>query len=302
MIDLEEQPQTDAAVGAILALEAQKGVVAINAKGNREFLALPHGDGYKLEQITQDNAAAVHLPKLVTQHVRMQTAKSLSEYINAFKNEASILFADIANDTIVSIIDYHREPTMEKSEQPPIKGDPSTGTGLSDLPTAALGLHRATLVLPKSLEWQTWNKASGTLMSHVAFASFLEENSIDIRNPVGADLLELCRDLQVLNNVTFGGTVRDGDYTTVNYAKESDAAAKGGVQLPQSIMLSIPVYFGEQTVAIMAFMRRKIDDGKLLLGIQLSRAENIRQMEFHRIVDAVTEDVNHLKTVYGTPA
>lgn len=284
---------------AELTLAAERGVVAIDAKGNREFIALPDSEGgYTLEQITQANAADVLLPKLVTQHVRMQTAESLSDYLNRFQNEDSVLFADIATDTIAAIVDYHGAPSgnVPTKETKPVEG-PVDSRG-----AARLGLHRATLVLPKSLEWQTWNKASGTLMSHLAFASFLEENSIDIKNPVGADLLELCRDLQVLNNVTFGGTVRDGDYTTVNYAKESDAAAKGGVQLPQSILLSIPVYFGEQPVPIMAFMRRKIDDGDLLLGIQLSRAENVRQMEFHRIVDAVTSNVNHLTTVYGTPA
>ncbi len=33
-------------------------------------------------------------------------------------------------------------------------------------------------------------RASGQLMSHVAFATFLEENAVDIKSPVGADLSE----------------------------------------------------------------------------------------------------------------
>jgi len=37
--------------------------------------------------------------------------------------------------------------------------------------------------------------------------------------------------------------------------------SKGSIALPQSIMLSIPVYFGEAPVPVMAFMRRQIDDG-----------------------------------------
>ena len=284
---------------AALALAAEQKPMMFIAHEGREFVAVP--SGYKLEQITSANKADVLMPKVVSQHVKMQSTVSLVEYVNRFKNLDTVLFADIKNDTIVAIVDYHAQPT----EKAPPQTDAALAMkaqAVSTDPAARLCVHRATLALPKSLEWETWTKASGVLMSHVAFATFLEENSVDIKNPVGADVLEMCRDLQVINNVTFGGTVRDGDYTTVNFAKENDAASKGGIKLPQSIMLSIPVYFGEHSVPIMAYMRRKIDDGQLRLGIQLSRAENVRQMEFHRIVDEIMVGTNHLTTVYGTPA
>lgn len=270
--------EVEAVSGLVLASQAKP--VLFDAAEGRTFIAVPTGEGgYKLEQITSANKADVLMPKVVTQHVKMQTAESMIDYVNRFKNPDTLLFADIDNNTIVSIVDYHLA-----------KGD------------AKLGNHRATLKLPFSLEWQTWNKASGTLMSHVAFATFLEENAIDVKNPVGADLLELCRDLQVKGNHQFASAVRMGDYTSVSYAKENDATAKGDMALPLSIMLSIPVYFGETPVPIMAYMRRKIDDGKLFLGVQLSRAENTRQEEFHRIVDSITDATGKLTTVYGTPA
>lgn len=272
-------------VDSAVALAAQVGAkpVVIEAPEGRTFVAVPSSKGqdaygYELKEVTSPHKADVLMPKTTTQHVKMQTADSLEDYINRFKTPDTMLFADIANDTITSIIDYHGEKDSK------------------------LGVHRATLVLPKSLEWQTWNKASGALMSHVAFATFLEENAIDIKSPPGADLLELCRDLQIVQNVNFGSSVRMGDLTQINYQKDQDAASKGSIALPQSIMLSIPVYFGEPPVPIMAFMRRQIDDGKLKLGIQLSRAENVRQDEFHRIVDTVTSAVESLTTVYGTPA
>jgi hypothetical protein len=273
---------------ATLSQQAQAKPHIINTGDGREFIVLPGSANYppKLEQVTAANKPEVLMPKVVTQHVKMQTALSLIDYINRFKNSDTVLFADIASDTIVSILDYHLEP------------DPNGDKN----PKATLGIHRATLKLPFSLEWQTWTKASGVLMSHVAFATFLEENAVDIKSPVGADLLELCRDLQVVQNVNFGSSVRMGDVTQVNYQKDQDATSKGTISLPQSIMLSIPVYFGEAAVPVMAFMRRQIEDGKMKLGVQLSRAENVRQGEFHRIVDAVTIGVDHLTTVYGTPA
>jgi uncharacterized protein YfdQ (DUF2303 family) len=267
-----------ASMAELLALKP----VSLNANEGREFVAIPDGPGkYRLEQITSANKADVLMPKVVTQHVKMQTAESLAAYINRFKNPDSMLFGDIANDTITSIIDYHKE------------GEEALGP--------QLGLHRATLQLPKSLEWQTWTRASGTLKSHVEFSTFLEENAVNIKSPVGADLLELCRDLQIAQNVNFSSSVRMGDVTNLEYKKDSDALSKGTIALPQSIMLSIPVYFGEAPVAVMAFMRRQIEDGKLKLGVVLSRAENVRQDEFHRIIDALSDSVS-LTTVYGTPA
>jgi uncharacterized protein YfdQ (DUF2303 family) len=253
------------------------------ASEGREFIALPTGNGtYRLDQITSPNKADVLMPKVITQHVQMQTSDSLCGYLNRFKNPDSLVFADIDNDTVVGIIDYHDSPLVGPFQ-------------------ARLTLHRATLKIPKSLEWKTWSVASGILKSHTAFATFLEENAEDVVSPRGADLLELCRDLQVLQNVSFGSTVRMGDLTQVNYQKDNDATTKGGVSLPQAIQLSIPVYFGEPPVSVTAFMRRQVEDGKLKLGIQLSRAEQVRQNEFHRIVDAITAEVS-LTTLYGTPA
>lgn len=276
--------EVEAVSGLVLASQAKP--VQFDAPEGRSFVALPvPGGGFKLEQITSPNKADVLMPKVVTQHVKMQTAESLGVYLNRFKNSNTLLFADIASDTLVSVIDYHG--TVGKTDTAELE--------------PKLGIHRATLTLPKSLEWQTWTRASGQLLSHVDFATFLEENATDIKNPVGADLLELCRDLQVAQNVNFGSSVRMGDLTQVNYQKEQDAMSKGSIALPQSIMLSIPVYFGEPAVAVMAYLRRKIDDGKLKLGVQLSRAENVRQEEFHRVVDWITDEVEGLTTVYGTP-
>lgn len=298
-----------------LVLGSQHQPVQFNLPDGRQFVAVPMANGaYSLTQITLENAAQVLAPKVVTQHVKTQTAGSLVDYIARFKNPDTMLFADIDNDAMTAIIDYHGEPTANVAAAaanaaaaggPPLTTPiPSTSpVALSTDPTPRLGLHRATLKLPKSLEWDTWTKASGVLKSHTGFATFLEENSVDVVSPVGADLLELCRDLQVSQDVKFGSSVRMGDVTELHYQRASDATSKGTIALPPSIMLSIPVYFGEPKVSIQAFMRRQIEDGKLKLGIQLSRAEQVRQEEFHRIVDMVKASIGiSFATVYGSPA
>lgn len=285
---MADQNQIETA--AALAIQAIGSAEIINAKDGREFLICP--SNMLSKEITPPNAPDVLMPKLVTQHVKLQTVESLITYVNRFKNFDSALFADIDENTIQAIIDYHKMPGANG-------GDPEHSTDHDA--HATLTKHLATLVLPFSQEWSTWSDADESLMSHRDFASFLEENQIDITNPPGGDLLELCRDLQVINNVNFSSSVRSGDYNTISFNKESDAMSKGEVQLPLSITLSIPVYFGEPPVPVTAFMRRKIDDGRLLLGYKLSRAENIRQNEFHRIVGMVGGKVE-LTTLYGKPA
>ena len=65
--------------------------------------------------------------------------------------------------------------------------------------------------------------------------------------------------------------------------------------------LNIPVYFGEQPVHMIAFLRRRVEGGSLKLGIKLQRPEQARQDEFKRIVGEIEQGVM-LPTLYGKPA
>jgi uncharacterized protein YfdQ (DUF2303 family) len=283
---------------AKLASDALRVADIITAHDGREFLVVPND--MKSTEITPPNAPDVLMPKLVTQHVKLQTVESLNTYVNRFKNFDTALFANIDSNVIHAIIDYHKMPAANKDGG---AHDAASSAAIDNAHDAAatLARHSATLCLPYSQEWTTWNDSDEDLMSHREFATFLEENQVDITSPPGGDLLELCRDLQVINNVNFQSSVRNGDYNTISFSKQNDATTRDEVQLPLSIKIKIPVYFGEPPVEVTAFMRRKINDGELLLGYKLSRAENIRQDEFHRIVGTVAGTVE-CTTLYGTPA
>lgn len=286
---MAEENQTQTVADLAIASIGEPQI--IKTQDGREFLVTPHN--MHSADVTPADKLDVFMPRFVAQHVKLQTVGSLIDYVNRFKNSDTVLFANIQSNTIQAIIDYHRMPGANLSAD-------AKGGGTTDA-SARLNRHIATLTLPYSAEWETWNALSDKLTSHRAFASFLEENQIDVISPPGADLLELCRDLQVINNVSFSSSVRQGDYNKIAFAKDSDASAKGEVQLPNTITLSIPVYFGEQAVAVQAFIRRKIEEGSLTLGYRLTRVENIRQGEFHRIVDDVKSAVD-CETLYGSAA
>lgn len=265
----ENQAETIAA----LAVEASGKPITILTAGGREFLLVP--EGYAHHDVTPKHSQAVLTPKAIDQLVTLQNADALTEYVKRFKAEESILFADVEQSRIVAAVDYHGKDK------------------------AANVSHRAVLALPYSEEWKVWTQASGKLMSQLEFARFLEENAPDIQAPDAASLLEACRDLQARRSVNFIQAVRTAsDNENFEYTDTTEARTKGGLEVPTKFVLNIPVYFGEPPGEVHAFLRWKVEDSKLQLGIRLHRAEHIRQAAFRAIVVGVHERTG-VMPVYG---
>lgn len=277
----EKTPASEAGTIAELAVKGLRPDIIKTADG-REFLFTPNG--FSHEDVSEKNKLSVNLPKLVEQAVTLQTQDSLIEYVNRFKREETMLFADIEASKIVGVIDYHAAAPAAADAQ------------------ARLVAHKATLTLPFSEEWKTWTKASdGGLMGQLEFARFLEENGGDVIAPPGADLLEICRDLQAARNVNFTKAVRtQSDNENFEYTDKTNLSDKGGIEVPTRFQLRLPVYFGEETTEIFAYLRWAIDPekGGLKIGAKLSRAEYVRQAWFKQIVGDVAGRTD-CPVVYG---
>ena len=205
------------------------------------------------------------------------------------------MFADVQASKITAIMDYHVRPDLNRPDWKEEDGKP--------LPEGAEprhAAHRAILQLRHSQEWHTWVGQNEKLMSHLAFANFLEENGIDVTQPSGGALLELCKDLQVKGNADFKSSVRQGDVVSIEYRKSDDVSTTDNIELPAEIMISIPVYFGEPAITMNVLLRRKVEDGKLFLGFKIKRLENHKQDEFLRIVDSIETDTQ-VEAVLGNP-
>src|SRR5713101_6025514 len=154
----------------------------VKSEDGREFLAVPKDHEFK--EVTLPHALPTYQALFISQTVTLQTTDSLIEYCNVYKGENTLLFADIASNTIVCQIDYHAPKE------------------------AADMAHRALLKLSHSTEWDDWNRISGHLKEQLDFARFIEENAGDVRAPTGADLLECVRDLQAHRKVNFSKAIR----------------------------------------------------------------------------------------------
>jgi uncharacterized protein YfdQ (DUF2303 family) len=245
---------------------ARKSATAATVKTSdgREFLISP--DGATVREVSDEHSLTITPPRYIRQGVTLQTQDSLVEYVNRYKSDNTVLFANIDSNAILATIDYHAKDK------------------------AAVVAHRATLTLPFSEEWGLWTRISGKLQSQLEFARFLEENGADVRAPDAAELLEACRDLQAHRKVNFTKAVRtSSENETFEYQDETKATTKAGIELPTKFKLGIPVYFGEPDTELFAFLRWAIDTDKggLSLGIALHRAEHVRQAVFKQIVTDV---------------
>src|SRR5690349_12332800 len=147
--------QTEA--GAIAALAAKaSGAHVVKLNDNREFLVHPR------ETVATEVSDAYGLklakPRYIRQTVTIETADSLIDYVNRFKVGDSMLFAEIAGNRIVALIDYHGPSAAE---------DDARGE-------ASHVAHRAKMELPFSEEWKLWTGISGKLMPQLEFARFIE--------------------------------------------------------------------------------------------------------------------------------
>lgn len=276
-----QNPQADATVIKELATAAEAAIAATLVKGDdgREFIV--RRNDFTVQEITQPHVLPVLMPKIAEAAVAIDTAASLIDYVNRFKNPNTVLFASEADNKIVAVIDYHEAAKTDGKVEP------------------RLGKQIATLTLRYADQWQTWTGADERLMRHVDYATFLEENQFDVTKPNGADLLEICRDLQVKAGMNFTSSIRQGDEVSLSFQKEEDVSSKGSISLPVSFETTIPVFFGEPAVRVLNWTRRKVDNGNLSLGYKMSQRDLIEANEFARIVAQVQSGVGDLTTIFG---
>lgn len=269
---------TEADSVAALAVRAQGGQIITTATG-RELLILTGPGGQTMQEVTDPHGLIPGVPARIAQRVTLQTVDSLVDYAERFKTDTTLLFADITTNSISALIDYHGAADPQNVD------------------------HRATMALPFSSEWAIWTGASGKLLEQLEFARFLEENAADIAAPSGADLLETVRDLQARRKVDFRKAVRTAsDNENFEYTDNTTATTKnGGVEVPSKFLLKIPVYFGDPPTEVYAFLRWKLEEANLKLGIVLHRAEQVRQAVFKQIVLDAAERTSR-SAVFGKAA
>lgn len=261
---------------AELAVKAA-GAHTVKSADKREFLIIP--SGFTEKEVSDPHGLKLATPRYISQRIEVQALDSLVDYVNTFKTPNTMLFADIRASAITALIDYHAADQK-----------------------AANVAHQVTMALPYSEEWKLWTSIDGKMMGQLEFARFLEENHPDIAQPNAAELIEMARDLHAARNIKFTKVVRtDSDnenFTAEDTTTLGSRSTGNSVELPRQFTVRIPIYFDQQPFDMSAFLRWKVGDDGMTLGIKLWRPEHVRQAEFKQIVVGAAERTT-LTAVFG---
>jgi uncharacterized protein YfdQ (DUF2303 family) len=221
-------------------------------------------------------------PQRIKAHPQLLDVASFVEYYNHFVSDdaETKVFADEGAAKVTAILDYHTSAIAPK-----------------------WGHHRLTLGLRHSEEWETWNGSNGTQMTQMAFAEFLEQNAMDITSPAPADILEVARDLQAHTEVSFGSGVRAQDgRVQFRYTEEIKATVGGGaIAVPESFVVTLPVFVGGVPVDLRALLRYRVKEGKLAIWYTLVRPEAVVREAFKQTRDQIAAQLD-IVILNGAPS
>lgn len=235
-------------------------------RDGREVILVP--DGYHVKEVAVGPVADRVIAKR-----QFHDGNSLAAYVNRFKTPDTILVADINSRCISVAIDYHGE-----------------AVGPVD--------HVATWTMLPSQEYEAWSKFEGRLHEQADFIRFMEENSLDVILPDPAKLLDLCRDFEAIKTVNFKASKRlDNGDREFTYAESTGTSDK--IAVPQKLTLSMPIFYGEEAIEVVALFRYRMNDGGLKLGYEFHRIQPVIDASF-RVAAARVAEAAGLSVHFGS--
>ncbi len=174
------------------------------------------------------------------------------------------------------------------------------------LPTVVAGWrdYTATYTCPQSVEWATWKAKSGSQMTQVQFAQFIEDNLPDIAQPPAAEMLEVSRTLEAKKKVNFAQGIRlSNGQNELTYEEQIEGTAgKGKFKIPEEFTIGIPVLEGGLRYAVQCRLRYRIGDGgQLTMWYEIIRAHKIMEDAITAVWKDIEENTGK-KIFNGDPA
>lgn len=241
----------------------------IHAGGGKEYLVLP--EGFEPHLVDEFLAA----PRELNVGLQMRTLESFIAYVDRHHAvDDTSIFADVTAPAVLAVIDYH---------------------GVDNAPTKRL--HRASYRPVFSEEWLAWSGMNGKWTPQIEFVRFIEEHLLDIREPDGATVLELCQTLETNTEVFFKSAVRlDNNTVQLTYVENKESSAGGGkINIPTELRLGLPIFYGASKADLLrAFFRHNNRDGKLSFKIDLYRPRQALDLAFGEIVSTVREKLSKI--------
>lgn len=196
----------------------------------------------------------LQVPTRIKEKVTLQTLDAFIEYVKAFKDDITVIFADEQNPSFTAYIDYHAA------------AEPSWVSHVAHYPC------------PLTPAWQIWKASNKKAMSQADFAQFIEDNLPDIIRPASADMVAVSRSLEARKNVDFSSSIRlDNGEVQFKYSENIQGSVQqGAIQIPERFTLGIAIFQGDKRYEVDARFRYRIGEGgKLALSYDLFRPDDV---------------------------
>lgn len=239
MAEIKALTETSAAIEIGAALADAKAIKTAGGTFGAPYLLAP--SGYTVQPLDQ----LMPTPSRAKGATRLFDATSFGIFVSRNKGKASRLYGRF-------------DPPAFKAV---FNDTGSDGPGWGD--------HTATYDCPLSREWKTWMAANGKPKGQTDFASFIEDNALDIiappdvTAPTSAEMLEVALTFEAKKKVNFASGIRlDNGQQQLTYEEQIEGTSrKGQLQVPQTFWIGIPVFEGAPRYFIEARFRYRIGDG-----------------------------------------
>lgn len=232
--------------------------------------------GHKLIDLDLDKYLERPRRKQGTQ--QLHDAESFVQYVTKHALPQTEVFADESECTVVAVINA------------------DTGNNVKGVENdAGWGDHRAMFQVQTTEAWRAWMLHNGKMMTQTEFAEHIEDRSVDIVKPSGADMLELAQSITGTVGVTFESSKQLSTGEKQLVYKETVAAKAGQagrLDIPGVIELAIVPWQGAAAYKVTARFRFRIHGGNLLLSYALERPEDVVHAAFADVVSMVAGDLD----------
>lgn len=149
--------------------------------------------------------------------------------------------------------------------------------------------YRVELQLTRTIEWKFWLAGQG-LKTQEEFASVIEGGSTEIRVPAAAEMLTIASTFEAKIDATFqqgSNLVNGGRQLTYSENVTANAGPGGSLTIPDQITLAVRPFVGADLFDVKAIVRFKVRNGKLAIGYDLFRPEDIERIAFNEVASTV---------------
>lgn len=278
----------------------------------------------KVEDLTDKHREAAEYLKPARRKgtARLDDLQSLISWAERFKGDTSVLFAkpDMARPTLTCIADYHAQGPVDQADP---NGDPS----------ARHCHHRAIYDFPLSDEWKAWMGISDAALEKDDLGEFIEAQAKDIMDPTPAilggkenpknekwenrliqtaqkiegrygqltQLLAMSKQFQVFETSDLQvKTNRDTGEQEIQFLNEHKAADGKPMNIPNLIIIAIPVFMGGAPYRMAVRFRYRKQGGQIKFIMSIYNPEKSFEAAFKGAIKEATE-ATELPTFMGTP-